>query len=142
MTEQPTIRRTARSRETSTAVAFTLVERKLIEYAAYVTEGHLCTVAAAHGLAPVSDAVQTYLRLQPWVLHRSEVERERSALARGKERQRLIAAAGRAFNAGELDRARKLIDDAEAVEPCRSVAGYRRKITAATMPALAAVAGV
>ncbi|WP_280489206.1 hypothetical protein [Nocardia carnea] len=141
---------------------FTPVERKLIEYAAddfaaqyyggpfnfgigdaarYVTEGHLGTLADAYGLAPVADAVEAYLRQRPEVLHRSKADRQRGAAARAEEWQRLIIAAGEAFQAGELDRARRLVDDAESVEPRRSVAGYRSKIDAAAAPPLAAAGG-
>ncbi|ATL72497.1 hypothetical protein [Nocardia terpenica] len=141
---------------------FTPVEGKLIEYAAddfaaqyyggpfafgvddaarYVTEGHLRTLQAAYGLGPVADAVAAYLRQHPEVLHRSPAERKRAAQARAEEWDRLVKAAGKAYKARELDRARKLIDDAEAVEPRRSVAGYRSKIDAAAGPVLTTTAG-
>lgn len=141
---------------------FTPVERKLIEYAAddfaaqyyggpfafgiedaarYVTEGHLRTVAATYGLSPVAAAVEAYLRQRPEVLQRSKTDRERGAAARAQEWQRLIKAAGAAYKAGDLNRARRLVDDAESVEPRRSVAGYRSKIDTAAAPALAAAGG-
>lgn len=140
---------------------FTPVERWLIEYAAddfaaqyyggpfafsledaarYVTEGHLRTLRTAYGLVPVAEAVAAYLRQRPEVLHRSPAQRKRGAQARGEEWDRLVKAAGKAYKAGDLERAGKLIDDAEAIEPRRSVAGYRSKIAASVAPELAVAA--
>ncbi|MCC3318459.1 hypothetical protein [Nocardia africana] len=141
---------------------FTPVERKLIEYAAadyaaqyyggpfafgaddaarYVAEGHLRTLVSAHGLSPVAAAVVEHLHQHPELLTLSKADRERGAQLRAEKWQRLITAAGRAFQAADFEHARRLVDDAEMIDPCRNVDGYRRKIDEAAAPVLAVVAG-
>ncbi|MGH8882111.1 MAG: hypothetical protein ACRD0P_32990, partial [Stackebrandtia sp.] len=138
---------------------FSPVERKLIEYATadyaaqyyggpfnfgaedaarYVAEGHLRTLVSARGLSPVAAAVAECLSRRPDLLDLSKAEREYGAELRAEKWQRLITAAGVAFKAGRIEDARRLVDDAEMIDPVRNVDGYRRKIAAAAAPMLAA----
>ncbi|VFA96212.1 Uncharacterised protein [Nocardia farcinica] len=131
-------------------VARKLIERAAVEYAAHyyggpwrvdidgaaelITDAHLPAVRAEYGPAAVAAAVADYLRAHPEILHSSEGERERHAQARAREWRRLVDAAERAMCAGDIHRARRLIDDAEMVGPGYSVTAYRSRITAAAAP--------
>ncbi|MGW4355526.1 hypothetical protein ACWELJ_25905 [Nocardia sp. NPDC004582] len=103
----------------------------LSDTAKAVAAAYLRAVTATHGTDTVADAVTAYLTDHPEALTRTDRDRERHTYNRDSEWQRLITAAAQAFTAGNLTRARRLVDDAETAQPCRSVAAYRRRITKA-----------
>lgn len=115
---------------------FTDVERAVIRHAVqdwagayhntigdpvrYVTEGHLNSLVTAHGLRAVWDAVDAYIRSHPRVLQLpvyGPEGREARQAARMVRARQLIVDAKAAFDAGEPDRALRLVDEAELVEP-------------------------
>lgn len=108
---------------------------ELADAARSVTVAHLRRVTAVHGRAAVTATVAAYLADHPEALARTDRDRERYTYTRDSEWTRLIAAAGQAYQAGKLDRALCLVDDAAAVQPCRSVAAYHHRIIKAAKAA-------
>ncbi|SUD49530.1 Uncharacterised protein [Nocardia otitidiscaviarum] len=140
---------------------FTPVERLIIRYAAedhaahyygtvfgfgrddaarYTAEGHLRALVSEYGLTPVHRALVEVLTERPELLTRSPAERAAGAQARAAQADAQVQAAGKAFKAGDLERASKLIDDAETFAPARNFDGYREKIAAAKATAAAPAA--
>ncbi|MEV0773564.1 hypothetical protein [Nocardia salmonicida] len=83
----------------------------------YVTRQHLQSVAAEHGNETVAAMVRAYLSDHPELLTRPQSERRTAARFRASLAQARLTAAENAATAGEHARARRLLAEAEQIDP-------------------------
>lgn len=126
--------------QVSTTDTFTALEQAVIRYAVqdwaaqyrqtigdpvrYISDGHLRELVDRHGTRAVWEAVAGYIRTHPRVRDLpvdGPEGRDARRAARAERADQLMTDAKAAFDAGDLDQALALIDEAELAEPTYEV---------------------